>query len=124
MALLSSYRSIKVFITPTVCFKILYGRAFIAQEWHQMDSPEEQSPRAICRTGTAQTAAPSPSATSLISGRASSGGRGHPRVRVSSEKPTSGPPAEVVDLETYLTHLHGASTENWALGSFLKHLLS
>lgn len=56
MVLLSSYRGIKVFITPTVCFKPLCGWAFIAQEWWQMDSPEEQSPRTICRTGRAQAA--------------------------------------------------------------------
>lgn len=32
---------------------MLCGRAFIAQEWCQMDSPAEQSPRAICRTAMA-----------------------------------------------------------------------
>lgn len=50
VVLLSSCGSIKVFITATVCFKILCGWVFIAQEWCQMDSPEDQSPHAIYRT--------------------------------------------------------------------------
>lgn len=50
----------------------------------------------------------SPSAISLMSGGASSGGRGRPRACASSKKPTPGPPVEGVGLGTWcLAHLHG-----------------
>lgn len=50
----------------------------------------------------------SPSAISLMSGGASSGGRRRPRACASSKKPTPGPPVEGVGLGTWcLAHLHG-----------------
>lgn len=93
---------------------MLCGWAFIAQEWCQMDSPAEQSPRAISRAAMVQAVAqyifllclPLPSAWSQEA-------RGYPRSCASSKRTASGPPVGVVALEMWW--LMPPQTFSWRL---------